>query len=337
VRRLLALVAAVALIGAALWFHERRERSDADASGGPANGAADGTPGGVTRLICPTELRPACERAAASMAGLRVTVEPAGSTADRLADAAFDPQAAAADVWLTPPSWAGAVGARRQRDELAPVLGDGGPPLATTPLVYVAWPDRWAHLGQACGGPVSWPCLAEQAARNGGPDAVPWEGGLKVGWDPATDALAGLAEIGQMTAGLTGRADVGSNELDEPGLVNGLRALEAARPYVGSAVNPPLRMMMQFGRSRFDLVGTAEALARAELGTRTDVVVEPAPPPVRLDLLLVPLAGRPPPGARLRDALADALTAANWVAPQAGDAAADGLPSAGTLEALRGR
>ena len=333
-KRLLALVAAVALIGAALWYRERREGDGTAPTGGGGGGAGSAD---ATRLICPTELREACEQAAGSIPGLTVTVEAAGTTADRLSGATFDPARGDADLWLAPPSWTGLVDASRQRASLAPVLGDGGPPLVTTGLVYVAWVDRWRVLGEECGGPVSWPCLAGLAARNGGPEAVPWNGGLKIGWDPAGDALAGLAEIGQITAGLAGSAEVGSNDLDEPDVADGLRALDAARPYTGSAVNSPLHMMLVFGPSRFDLVGTADALARTEVGTRTDVVVAPAPPPVRLDLLLVPLAGRPAPPPRVRAALVDALVASHWREPQAGEAATDGLPSAGTLEALRGR
>ena len=181
------------------------------------------------------------------MPGLTLTVEAAGTTADRLSSAAFDPARGDADVWLAPPSWTGVVAASRQRASLAPALGDGGPPLVTTGLVYVAWVDRWrSHLATRAADPIGWPCLAGLAARNGGPEAVPWAGGLKVGWDPASEALAGLAEIGQITAGLAGRADVGSNDLDEPEVANGFRCPRRGTAVHGQRGQPAARMMLQF-------------------------------------------------------------------------------------------
>jgi hypothetical protein len=93
--------------------------------------------------------------------------------------------------------------------------------------------------------------------------------------------------------------------------------------------------MLQFGRSRFDVVGTAEALARAEVGT-ADVVTAPSAPAARLDLVLVPLAGRAAPAAGRRAVLIDALEEAGWL-PASAAGGADGLPSGGTLEALRRR
>jgi hypothetical protein len=327
-RRLLALVFALALVGGALWFNDRRQGDTVDSGDGGGSTNAQG----VTRIACATELRSVCEQAAAQDSRLKITVEPAGTTADRLSAAAFDPATADVDAWLTSPSWTGIVAASRQLAGVAgPALGETGAPLATTPLVLVGWADRWTELTTRCGGVPTWPCLADLVAKNGTADGVSW-GQLKVGYDPPSEALAGPAQIGQIAAGLLGRPDVASNDLDEPAL-QGYDVLAAARPEVGTVANPPLRRMLQFGPSRFDVVGTADALARAEVGARTDVVIAPSAPAARLDLVLVPLSGRPAPGAGPRAALAEALEKAGWL-PASAAGGSDGLPSGGTLEAL---
>jgi hypothetical protein len=235
---------------------------------------------------------------------------------------------------LVPASWLGVVGARRALAGTAAGAAPEGPVLASSPLVTVAWADRWKELGSRCGGSPTWSCLATLAAADGTPDAVSWPGGLKVGWDPAQEALAGPAVLGQMAVALSGGASVASNDLDDPLISGPLDALAAARPNPGTAANSPLGQMLTFGRSRLDLVGTV----RAGLGPTAppDVVVAPAAPGARLDLVLATLPGRPGVPEARRRALADALAAAGWEAP-APAGAADGLPSGGTLEALRQR
>jgi hypothetical protein len=327
VKRLLALVAALALVGGALRF-DRSRRAD----GSTSNGRAAEAP--ATRLLCPTELRAVCEEAARATAGLVVGVEPTGRSVDRFAKADFQPPVADADAWLVPSSWVGVLGAARQRLNLGldPQIGEHGEPMVTSPLVFVAWSDRWAELTQKCNAVPTWACLATLASANGQVGAVSWPGGLKVGFDSPAEGLAGPAEVGLMARSLLGRGDVATNDVTEPALTGGLDGLFRARTEPGSALNEPVSLMLSVGRSRFDVVGTADALARARIGGRQDVVIAADTPPARLDLVLVRLAGHPEVAAARRQAIVDALLAGGWKSPEAG---ADGLPDGGTLEALR--
>ena len=81
VKRLVAALVAVALVGGALWL--RSKRDDTASGDDPTTTTA---PGPAQSILCVPELEAAC-RAAAAEEGLTVTVEPAGDTVDRLAAA----------------------------------------------------------------------------------------------------------------------------------------------------------------------------------------------------------------------------------------------------------
>src|SRR5689334_20638090 len=88
-----ALVLAVAMVVGSLLVRSRIDRSRTTA-----------------RLTCATELEAACR---AIGHGVKVTIEPAGVTADRLAG--LDPGAdAGLDGWMTPGPWPQAVDADRR-------------------------------------------------------------------------------------------------------------------------------------------------------------------------------------------------------------------------------
>src|SRR3954452_20616457 len=115
--RLGALAVAVAMVVGSLVVRSRIDRSRTTA-----------------RLTCATELEAACR---AIGQGVKVTIEPAGVTADRLS--ALDPGAdAGLDGWMTPGPWPQAVDAGRRLAGKDPIFGGGAQPrLASTRLAVV--------------------------------------------------------------------------------------------------------------------------------------------------------------------------------------------------------
>ncbi|MDQ3680582.1 MAG: hypothetical protein M3378_08595, partial [Actinomycetota bacterium] len=106
--RVLALVAAVIMVVGSLVVRSRLDEGQ---------GGGDGDGGGDMRLVCSTELAAVCE---ALEGRAKVSVEPAGVTADRLATGHGGP--ASLDGWLVPSSWPEMVQAARRRSGLEPLL-----------------------------------------------------------------------------------------------------------------------------------------------------------------------------------------------------------------------
>src|SRR5436309_11901831 len=84
----------------------------------------------VVRLTCATELADVCGRLPGRV---KVTIAPAGTTADRLTALApgADP---GLDGWLTPGPWPQLVDAARVAASREPVFGSAVGPLARSPL-----------------------------------------------------------------------------------------------------------------------------------------------------------------------------------------------------------
>src|SRR3954454_4721649 len=100
----------------------------------------------TARLTCAPELEAACH---AIGHGVKVTIEPAGVTADRLVG--LNPGAdAGLDGWMTPGPWPQAVDADRQAAGKDPIFGGTQPRLASTRLAVVVANRRAAE----CPGPT---------------------------------------------------------------------------------------------------------------------------------------------------------------------------------------
>src|SRR3954469_11967513 len=141
VARVGALAIAVAMVVGSLVVRSRIERSSTTA-----------------RLTCATELEAACH---AIGHGVKVTIEPAGVTADRLIG--LDPGAdAGLDGWMTPGPWPQAVDADRQAAGKDPIFGNANlPRLASTRLAVVMANRRAAE----CPGPAPpWDCIEGRMA-----------------------------------------------------------------------------------------------------------------------------------------------------------------------------
>jgi hypothetical protein len=166
---------------------------------------------------------------------------------------------------------------------------------------------------------------------------------------PASDDI-GLLVIGQAVAGWFGRVDVSAADLDDDGFQRWFGGLERAVP---SAAGSPLETMLVTGPAAFDAAGTTEAEAAplvARSARQSSLVLLYPSPMATADVVLA-APGGDGRSASLRTVTGGggrrALAAAGWRVPGQPRAdgvpdspalpATSGLPSAGLLDALRGR
>lgn len=337
--RLLAFVAAIAMVVGAVALRNRIDDDKVQRTT-------------VLRLVCATELGPACEAMARDEAAgrVQVTIEEATVTAGRLTSSAEDDGDATLgfEGWLVTAPWPAMVAEARKRAGLDPLVA-AGPVLARSPVVLAVWPERAAVLARHCGAPaVGWRCLGDNAGRSwadlGGP---PTWGPLKPGHASTTTAN-GLSVVGAATTGYFERTDVSRADLDDDGYRDWLTRLERSIPSPSAA---PLEDMLLAGPGAFDAVATLEAdagplLARSARAEKPQLLY-PAPV-ATADVVLGTVPGRR--AAQLAGVVAGpagkrALAGAGWRVdgqpPATGIArtpalpATSGLPAPGVLEALR--
>ena len=310
-RRVLALLAAAAMVAGSIAIRSRIDRDDEERAGS-------------LPIVCAAELGAVCDRLRQTTA---TTVEPATTTADRLGGAE-DP---GIDGWLVPAPWPQIVDVRRRQRALLPLFTDVSAPLARSPLVLVVRRTVNDALAPGCGGTVGWKCLGDAAAAGRAKPGHP---------DPDTDAVGALL-IGQAAAAYFDRVDLSTFDLDDPEFARWFRALERATPRTFSG-GSPLGDMLGTNFAVYDAVGTIEAEAApvlAESAVRDRVVLLYPAPMATADVVL---AGTDRTR-RLRDPLRRALADAGWrvegVTRTTTPAlpAANGLPSPGFLDTLRSR
>ena len=308
-RRLLAVVAAAAMVAGSIAIRSRLDREEEDRTN-------------PLRVVCAAELGTVCD--ALKRTSAQVTVEPAPATAERLGGA----ETPEIDGWLVPAPWPQIVDGRRRPRGLLPLFGDVTQPLARSPLVIVmsrAVADRCS---------AGWKCLGEAASQN---QAKPGH------HDPGDNGFGALI-VGQAAGGYFGRTDLSTFDLDDPGFAAWFRALERATPPLISG-GSPLNEMLGTNFAVYDAVGTIEAEAApvvAAPAVRDRVVLLYPEPMATVDVVL---AGS---GTRLRevaggDTIRRALVDAGWRtgagATQTGPPLppGNGLPSPGFIDALRSR
>ena len=321
-RRLLALVAAAAMVAGSMAVRSRLDRREEDRVN-------------PLRVVCASELGAVCEALRQTTAV--VTVEPAGATADRLGrPRAEDP---GIDGWLVPAPWPQIVDGRRRLQALVPLFADVGAPLARSPLVLVVRRTLADTLGPRCGGTVGWRCLGDAAAAG---QAKPAHA------DPGADGVGALV-VGQATASYFGRVDdLSTIDLDDADFARWFRALERAAPPLPSG-GSPLNEMLGTNFAAYDAVGTLEAEAGPVLAAsavRDRVVLLYPSPMATADVVLASTGGNTT--RRVRDvaggdATRKALAEAGWRVGGATRTAepvlppTNGLPSPGLLDTLRSR
>lgn len=326
-RRLLALVAAVAMVAGAFAVRGWLDRRSEDKANPPG-------------LACIPELIDFCQLVA-QRAGVGVTMEAAGQTAARMT--ALN-GAGNIDGWLTLADWPAMADARRELRGLPRLFTSGdNPVLARSPIVLAVWPDRAAALRTACQVPqVDWKCLGTAAQKRLWKDVAPtnpaaqaW-GPVKLGLPDAADGALGLAIFAVATTNYFGRADVSTADFEDDGYRTWAHALADATP----SRFPDVAAFLVQGAAIEDVYAGTEAqiVKPVAASARADKPELIYPSPVATaDLVLAVAPGRA--GERLRDViddLADELFKLGWKRP--GDPslpADDGLPDAGVLDALR--
>lgn len=332
-KRLLAVLGAVAMIGGAVLVRGLLTGDGGGSGGGPGGGGdAD------THLVCATELEAACEALAAEDDSVTFEVEEAGETAARLTDAEFPPGESEVDGWLTLNPWPALVSLRADLANQRDPLGEPSDVLATTRLAVVGPVDRVAQLEAECGDAdsISWRCLGEIADdswSNHGGEAN--QGKIEVGHDDPTVSATGLLVLGQATADYFDRTDFARNDFDlDRGFLDWLDQLESADPGLPLAIQrlPVVEQLERFPTSSWDAVGTLDPAATAA-ATRADdafTVLYPAPMIVA-EAVLAPIRGHEVD--LDDDDLTAALETAGW-APGPAPQEAETSPSAGVFEAL---
>ena len=345
-KRLLALVVAVVLVGAAIGIRAAIDGGGGDSSSSstPSNG------GGRPTLLCAAELEQACNALARSH-DLDITVEPAGVSTDRIATVPDDQvRDLGFDGWLTLSRNAEIVRDRRRRASLEPALGASTSRIARSPLVIGIWKDRAAALAPTCPGrQITWKCIGNAAGR-------PWTAsGGQPGWgsvkpghaDPATTGV-GLLVIGQEATSYFGRSDLSLDDYSGDAFLGWFDRLESSVRTIDS-----FQQMLAGGPALYDMVGTTEsdaapALARATRDLRDQVELLYPAPVATADVVFAPVEG-----AADADELRDLVTGDAGRAALAGAAwrvegepraqgvpdtpplpARDNLPDAGSLQAL---
>lgn len=325
-KRLAALVAAIAMV--ALAWAVRDLVIDGDGSGGDDG---SGEVPEQLRLQCATELKVVCDQLASD--AVRVELEDPGVTADRLA-ALPEGDDPGFDAWLADGPWADMVADDREfGGQDGRVLAEPSPVLARSPAVIVVQDGRRAELEQACGGTITWRCVGEQAST------------LQVGL-AAPDRGDGLVPLAEATAGFFDTTDYSAVDFDEPGF----------RPWFDSLTRLSRSNRVRLGdrsaldaaagqAGTFNVVGSLEAQTLALLRGRDDwSTIYPEPMSIA-EVHLVPRVGLDAGellGRLGADRVRDELLAAGYrpvIEPRsAGEPILPpeaGLPSAGTLNALR--
>lgn len=330
-KRVLAVLGAVAMIGGAILV---RGLLTDDGGGGSGGGAGGGD--GDTHLVCATELEAACEALAAEDDSVTFEVEDAGETADRLTAPDFQPSESEVDGWLTLNPWPALVSLRADLANQRDPLGEPSDVLATTRLAVVGPVDRVAQLEAECGDAdsISWRCLGEIADdswSNHGGEAN--QGKIEVGHDDPTSSATGLLVLGQATGDYFGTTDFFSNDFDD-GFRSWLDKFENADPGLNPAIEelPAVEQLEQVPAASWDAVGTLDPAATAAAARADDAftVLYPAPMIVA-EAVLAPIRGHE---VELDDdALTAALETAGW-SPGPAPQEAETSPSAGVFEAL---
>jgi hypothetical protein len=345
-KRLLAVVVALVLVGAAFLVRSLIDDSGGDSAASSASG------GGTPTLLCAAELERACHDLA-RQTGIHVQLEPADVTAEQLASlSSAELRGLGIDGWLTTSRDVEIARDKRTRASLDRGIGAPSAPIGRSPLVIGIWKDRAAALAASrCGGTISWRCIGDVAGR-------PWtEAGGQATWGVVKPAHAtpastreGLLVIGQAASSYFGRSNLSLDDYADDGFLAWFAQLE---DHARLEAQSPFEQMLAGGAALYDLVGTTEAeagpdLARAARDRRDQVQLLYPAPMATADIVYAPIEGAPGAGDLADIVTGDdgraALARAGWRVDGEDRApgvpatpplpARDNLPDAGSLQAL---
>lgn len=313
-KRVLALLAAVAMVAVSLYVRAGWDDDDTPGQGSPDGGGGQGD--GPLRVVCATELEAACD-ALEGEDDVDVEVEDAGKTLERLEDGGE------LDVWIAPAPWPEMAEVEARAD----FFGESQV-VARTPLM-VAVDDQAVVCRQPA---ATWRCTGDAVRQS-----------ERVGWrDPASTGVGRLA-LGAAMQGFYGDREVSRAELG--GEFRGWQRdlVEGAEVH-----RSPLERIV-LDAAFLDVAVTTEAEVAAlrssadprRLGRLEFLYPEPV---VTVDAVLVPV-GRIALPEELAATVTEALTAERWrttdgappeAAPDVAPALPTGtnLPNPGVLVAL---
>ena len=185
-KRLGALVVAVALVGGAAWLNRTIHDDDTSGSDTPSTNRL--------RVVCASELAAACKQLGASLGNVvKVRTEPAGTTSAALV---ADPNPGF-DLWLTSEPWPELTSVRAAAASAPPPrVGDPSTTLAAADLSVVARSAQIAGLRDRCNGAVTGACVLRDGASLGiapttETGALLWFAATLTGWPDLVDAGTG--------------------------------------------------------------------------------------------------------------------------------------------------
>jgi hypothetical protein len=350
-KRVLALIAAVAMVVGAIFLRSwLDDRDDGDAGGDDDPPTSDEE----LTLVCDPSLVDVCRTLENERDDLVVEVADSSTAMARFTDAAFSTSDDPVDGWLVPSPFPAMVEETRGRAGQGTVFDDIGPPLARSPLVITMWTERADALAPGCpDGRVGWRCIGDGAGQPWGDlGGSPSWGRLKPGFEPPDTSAIGLLVIGQASSDFFDGPSFASNDFDSGGFRGWLRNLEDSVPAFPATAGTPLAQMLAAGPASYDLVGGTEAEAGPAVAASRDRdrlrIIYPSPM-ATADVLFAPVA-RSDGADRLREILDDdevaaLLAAEGWrvegqpLAPGLDDDLdlpdGNGLPRPGVLQALR--
>lgn len=317
--RLLAIVAAVALVGGA--FALRGALSGDDDEGvasGPGSTEPAGDPDAPIRVICDEDLGDAACDAIKRLDGVdELKVMTASKALGEDALGAEDPQY---DVWVTLDPWPQILDVAREVDDLGPVASDETIALATSAPAILA-----NAAGTSCEDPVKWACLADEAAA-----------GDDIGM-ASLDSAWGPLLLGDAAAGLLDTADFSIRDAQSDPTRSQLSGLLDSAP--PGSLEDQARLVTRPGQ--YDALATTSGLAERTAATvqagQQGLTVRSLGPEASIGVVMAPIG---PNGAAAVDRLtegatdqtvSDALAVAGWSGPPG---PTTGLPAPDLLYAL---
>ena len=309
---------------------------------------------GPLRLVCVPEVASACQALANEF--VAVTIDEPATTAARLSSVVAE-VTGGVDAWVVPAPWPTTVDAARRRGGLPPLFDSATPPLARSPIQFVAWTDRASALATQCrrarpGASVDGRCLGDVAGLSwpsvGG--NAGW-GKVKIGIGDPVATGSGSAMLGAMVKSYYGRTNVSRGDLDSDDAFAVWFDRLISSTKARATTDAPLARMLSQGPSASDIVVATEADITAILSanpTRANQVRIIGTDSV-VSLLVARIRGSTHrlDAAQLKT-LTDAVRALDWridgnrPAGASSSAPADlpagsGLPSDGLLDALTQR
>ncbi len=316
-KRFVAVLAAVVMIGAGLWIRSAREQKT----------VATGSSGGSAREVkvaCVTELQDACIAAAAVDSRIDLRIEDAAATAVSIAQGRAD-----LDGWITLEPWG------QIANELAGsnVVQENPAAMGNTQLVLAMVKERAAALAQTCpAATIDWNCLVQHLDQPWStvPGADPLWGSITLGL-PDRDTAVGLLLLGSAASTFFGRSDFATNDFSQPGFDQFRAAVVRAEKE-----SPPFTQFVQQFPAAYSAVGATEADTTTGLGVHApDVQIIRGDPAATTGAVGYTLARSAHDGEvkafALSRAMRDALASEGW-SPDGPPG--NGLPNPGVLLAL---